>query len=410
MYCKRTHGPSLPTSKLDQTKGCHSPFPPTTTLSRSATAPTFELITALPPFANPPPAISTPPQTCQYVVASNSGNNYILVLYDFDSNIILVKPLQSCTGPCILAGCQLLHARLVAAGLRPKLQRLDNECSSALKQFMIDKDVDYQLVPPNLYHQNAAECETRTFKNRFIAGICGVDKDFPLHLWDKLLPQAELTLNPLRSSRLNPRLSAYAQLHGFFDFNRTPVAPPGIRVLVHLKPSKCTTWSPHGADGWHVGPALELHRRYTVWLWVTRATLARLPAKGKMPLALTANLILAGVHELLHALHHPSLGSPLAPMNASHTDARTQLTSILTSVAAPRRTFPMPHTAAPPLDPTATADPLLRVGAPAPGTSPPVIQYPTASPLDAHLRVLPLAPPTGLSIALSCLPETVTFG
>jgi hypothetical protein len=67
--------------------------------------------------------------------------------------------------------------------------------------------------------------------------MCSVDRDFPIHLWDRLLPQALLTLNLLRGSRINPKLSAYAQVHGTYDFNRTPIAPPGIRVLVHQKPS-----------------------------------------------------------------------------------------------------------------------------------------------------------------------------
>ena len=113
--------------------------------------------------------------------------------------------MRSRTGLCILAAFKVLHARLVAAGLRPQLQRLDNECSAALKRFLIDADIDYQLVPSRLLRRKAAKHAIRTFKNHFIAGLCSVDKNFPLHLWDKVLPQAELTLNLLRSSsRLNP--------------------------------------------------------------------------------------------------------------------------------------------------------------------------------------------------------------
>ena len=145
-------------------------------------------------------------QTGKFVVASSAGNNYILVVYDYDSNSILVEPMQSRTGPCILAAFQILHARLVAAGLRPQLHRLDNECSTALKTFLRDSDIDFQLVPPGLHRHNAAERAIRTFKNHFIAGLCSVDKIFPLHLWDKLLPQAELTVNLLRGSRINPKL------------------------------------------------------------------------------------------------------------------------------------------------------------------------------------------------------------
>jgi hypothetical protein len=67
--------------------------------------------------------------------------------------------------------------------------------------------------------------------------------------WDQLLPQAELTLNLLRGSRINPKLSAYEQLFGRYDFNRTPIAPPGIKVLAHVKSKVRKTWVPHALDG-----------------------------------------------------------------------------------------------------------------------------------------------------------------
>jgi hypothetical protein len=38
-----------------------------------------------------------------------------------------------------------------------------------------------------------------------------------LHLWYRLLPQAEITLNLLRASRLHPQLSATAHYHGLID-------------------------------------------------------------------------------------------------------------------------------------------------------------------------------------------------
>jgi hypothetical protein len=70
-----------------------------------------------------------------------------------------------------------VHARLVAASLRPQLQRLDNECSEALKDIFTAKSIEYQLVPPGTMHCcNAAKRAIRTFKNHFIAGLCSVDK------------------------------------------------------------------------------------------------------------------------------------------------------------------------------------------------------------------------------------------
>jgi hypothetical protein len=64
--------------------------------------------------------------------------------------------------------------------------------------------MDYQLVPPHFHRRNAAERAICTFKEHFVAGLASVDPDFPLHLWDRLLPQAEMTLNLLQSSRQNP--------------------------------------------------------------------------------------------------------------------------------------------------------------------------------------------------------------
>jgi hypothetical protein len=54
-----------------------------------------------------------------------------------------------------------------------------------------------------------------------------VDTDFPLYLWDRLLPQSEMTLNLLRASRQHPQLSAAANYHGMTDYNKTTFARSG---------------------------------------------------------------------------------------------------------------------------------------------------------------------------------------
>jgi hypothetical protein len=128
-------------------------------------------------------------------------------------------------------------ATITTAGLRPQLQRLDNEASTLLQQFMKEQDIDFQLPPPHLHYRNAAKLAIRTFKNHFITGLSSTGPSFPLHLWDQLLSQAMISLNLLRGSRINPKLSAYAQVHGAYDFNRTPLKPPGTHVIVHEKPS-----------------------------------------------------------------------------------------------------------------------------------------------------------------------------
>jgi hypothetical protein len=59
-----------------------------------------------------------------------------------------------------------------------------------------------------------------------------------LHLWCRLIRQATTTLNLLRQSHINPRLSAEAQLNGAFDYNKTPLAPFGTKVIVNENPEK----------------------------------------------------------------------------------------------------------------------------------------------------------------------------
>jgi hypothetical protein len=149
---------------------------------------------------------------------------------------------------------------LIICGLKPHLQRLDNEASLALRNYLTKQGIKYQLALPHIHRRNNAERAIQTFKNNFIAGLCSVDPTFPLKLWDKLLPQATITLNLLRKSRINPRMSAYAQLNGHFDFNRTPLAPPGTRIIAHEKPNQRASWDPHGVDGYYLGPALDHYR------------------------------------------------------------------------------------------------------------------------------------------------------
>jgi hypothetical protein len=96
-------------------------------------------------------------QTGRFISLSSSGNNYMMIVYDYDSNHISIQPFRNRTAKCLLDAYKIVHARLVNAELRPQLQRLDNECSEMLKSFMQQEKVDFQLVPPGLHQRNAAK-------------------------------------------------------------------------------------------------------------------------------------------------------------------------------------------------------------------------------------------------------------
>jgi hypothetical protein len=128
-----------------------------------------------------------------------------------------------------------------------------------MKTYLHQQDITFQLVPPYSHRQNSAERAIRSFKYHLIAGRCSTDKSFPMNLWDRLLPQSVITLNMLRTSRINPKLSAATKLFGKYDFNRAPIETPNRRI----------TWAPHVQDGWYLGPALEHYRCYTVYITKT---------------------------------------------------------------------------------------------------------------------------------------------
>ena len=90
--------------------------------------------------------------------------------------------------------------------------------------------------------------------------LATVDPKFPLKEWDRLLPQCELTLNLLRSSKVNPKLSAWEYLFGIFDYRKTPIVPPGTKLIAHTKPSQRNSWEFNGQEGWSIGISPEYYR------------------------------------------------------------------------------------------------------------------------------------------------------
>jgi hypothetical protein len=179
-------------------------------------------------------------------------------------------------------------SRAHGQGFQAKLQTLDNEASATLKNFFTVNDIAYQLVPPHCHQCKAAERAIRTFKEHFVTGLSSVDPAFPLHLWDRLLPQAEITLHLLRTSRLHPQLSAAAHFHGLLDYNNTAFAPPGCKIIAHKKPGKRRTWATHGQHGYSLGPAMHHYRCQNVSISATASerivnTLEFFPQNYQMP-------------------------------------------------------------------------------------------------------------------------------
>jgi hypothetical protein len=169
-----------------------------------------------------------------------------------------------------------------------------------------------------------------------VAGLCSVDKQFPMHLWCELLHQATLTLNLLRTSRINTTISAATQLFGHFYFIRTPLAPPGTRAVAHVKPKARRTWEPHGEDAWYIvrprtitdvteygwWPLTE-HGSWTQWICFPNIHLS------------SQEMAIQAARELTFALRNPVPEAPFARLGYQQHEALARLTNIFKEIAAP---------------------------------------------------------------------------
>jgi hypothetical protein len=170
--------------------------------------------------------------------------------------------------------------------------------------------VEYQLVLPHFHRRNAAERAIRTFKEHFVAGLSSVDPTFPLHLWEIILPQAEITLNLLRTSRLHPQLSATAHYHGLVDYNKTAFAPPRCKIIAHEKPVKRRTWAPHWQHGYSLGPAMHHYWCQNVYISAMAIeqivdTLEFLPHNYQMPQLSSTDRLIMAANDMTDALQNP---------------------------------------------------------------------------------------------------------
>jgi hypothetical protein len=187
--------------------------------------------------------------TGRFPAKSQQGNLYVLILYTCDDNAILAKPLKTRSDADQLKAYEAILTR-AKRGTALTMHWMDNEASTTVKRLLTKQfQLEYQLVPPHTHQRNAAKRAICTFKNHFIAGLCSADTDFPIRLWDQLIPQAKITIDLMRESRANPSISACEGVFGPFNHNWTLLAPPGCEVLIHEKPDQHKSCDLYGVKG-----------------------------------------------------------------------------------------------------------------------------------------------------------------
>ena len=80
-----------------------------------------------------------------------------MVVYDFDSNMIIDKPIKNRQAATTCDEFLKMHRILKPRGNDLKVYIMYNECSSDLEESTNRNNINFQLAPTNMHGQNSAE-------------------------------------------------------------------------------------------------------------------------------------------------------------------------------------------------------------------------------------------------------------
>ena len=285
--------------------------------------------------------------TGKFPVPSYHGNRYVMIVYVYDANAILVRPMKNREKETMVETFQQIYDFLIKRNMTPKLHVMDNECSKLLSDYIQNNNTTIQFVEAHNHKINAAERAIQTFKNHFVAGLCTAHPQFPLQLWCELLPQAEISLNLLRRARCNNKLSAYAVYNGEFNFDKTPLAPPGTKALVFEDPSVRNSWAPHAKDAWYVSPAMQHYRCFKFFVPSTRGfttaqTAKFFPSFSTMPTLSNEEFAILTARELVETLKNMKKSKTLK-IKPAYKEKLIELAKIFNDALPPKEQKSLPE-------------------------------------------------------------------
>ena len=100
-----------------------------------------------------------------FQVICDRGMQYMLILYVYDTNTILVELIKTRSDTEIMPEYDVLYNTLENAGHAPKLNITSNEASTLLKPMLHKIITVVRLLPPHSHRRNATERAIGTFKN-----------------------------------------------------------------------------------------------------------------------------------------------------------------------------------------------------------------------------------------------------
>ncbi len=89
--------------------------------------------------------------TGAFPYTSSCGHKYLYVMYNHDSNGILVAPLKNRNSATIVTAWKAFFNEVTKQGHTTKMFVLDNEFSSQLKDTLTKAHLTFQLVPPHVH-------------------------------------------------------------------------------------------------------------------------------------------------------------------------------------------------------------------------------------------------------------------
>ena len=198
-------------------------------------------------------------QTGAFPRVSNRGHKYISVFYVYGANFVKGVPVKSRHRQELLRAYEEIYKWCTVQGFKPQLQKMDNETSKDVEEFIESQKANVQYAAPGS-HCPPAEKTVQTYKACFKSTTASLPDKFPGGYWCRLCEQVNLSVNIVRACRQNPRLSVWALCEGDFHFDSMPIAPLGTEMLMHNKPSNRRSWDHNTTKAWYIGPCLKHDR------------------------------------------------------------------------------------------------------------------------------------------------------
>ena len=104
-------------------------------------------------------------------------------------------------------------------------------------------------------------------------------------------------------------------IRGQFDYAKTPLAPAGMKVIVHDNTDERASWDKHGSRGFCIGTSLQHFRCYRAYMCETKSvrtsnTVEFFPSKCGNPLLTEGEMITLLLKDLVDILSKPTRTIP----------------------------------------------------------------------------------------------------